>query len=274
MEKAYFEPIDSQRSNLFHTRGKVGGKTCLVMVDGGSQANLVSVDFCKRADIPTVPHSTPYRLQWLDDQGVKVEKQAKVLLTIGSYSDTILCDVVPMDACYVILRRPWAYDRDVVTYGKSNKCKVTLDNGKSYTLLPLSPDEILISQKKIQRLKLLQQQEELKADQECQEWSTRFEKEIQDLVMEDNLSDNLFDFVMSYPQIDIAVDDPPLPTIGESILIPQMVEDPVIEENSFVMPLGRVVHIDFICGDFFDKQADGPKVQDFLLQFKPSVFYF
>ncbi len=54
------------------------------------------------------------------------------------------------------------------------------------------------------RLQLLNEQ--LEATQECQEWSTSFEKEIHDLVMKDSLSLDIFDFALSCTQFE---DTPP-----------------------------------------------------------------
>ena len=56
-----------------------------------------------------------------------------------------------MDACHVLLGRPWEFDRDIIKYGASNKYKVKLENGRSFTLTPLPPSEIVISQMKIQK---------------------------------------------------------------------------------------------------------------------------
>ena len=40
---------------------------------------------------------------------------------IGDYHDKILCDVAEMDACHLLLGRPWQYDKEVVHHGKENK---------------------------------------------------------------------------------------------------------------------------------------------------------
>lgn len=40
-------------------------------------------------------------------------KQVLVSLFIEKYEDEVLCDVVPMQACHVLLGRPWQYDRRV-----------------------------------------------------------------------------------------------------------------------------------------------------------------
>jgi hypothetical protein len=50
--------------------------------------------------------------------------------------------VVPMQACQLLLGRPWLYDRDVQICGRTNKV-VLMYKGERITLLPFSPEEIL-----------------------------------------------------------------------------------------------------------------------------------
>ena len=58
--------------------------------------------------LTTIKHLEPYRLQWLNDSGeMKVNKQAKLKLSIDKYVDVVLCDVVPMHARHILLGRPW-----------------------------------------------------------------------------------------------------------------------------------------------------------------------
>jgi len=37
---------------------------------------------------------------------INVKNQVKVKLSVGNYVDDVLCDVVPMEACHVLLGRP------------------------------------------------------------------------------------------------------------------------------------------------------------------------
>lgn len=44
-----------------------------------------------------------------------------VTFSIGSvYRDSVWCDVVPMDACHLLLGRPWQFDRDMCYEGHRN----------------------------------------------------------------------------------------------------------------------------------------------------------
>ncbi|CAA7030782.1 unnamed protein product [Microthlaspi erraticum] len=68
-------PKEAQRENLFHSR-------CLVQEK---------------------KHPKPYQLQWINETGdMSVKEQVLVPLSIGSYEDEILCDVLPMDAGHII----------------------------------------------------------------------------------------------------------------------------------------------------------------------------
>ncbi|XP_061337074.1 uncharacterized protein LOC133284106, partial [Gastrolobium bilobum] len=103
---------DSQRENIFHTRCLIQGKVCTLIIDGGSCTNVASARMVSKLGMETKPHPLPYKLQWLIEDGeVTVSKQVEVNFSIGKYDDTVLCDVVPMEACHLLLGRPWQYDK-------------------------------------------------------------------------------------------------------------------------------------------------------------------
>ena len=129
--------VEDQRDQLFKTICLIKEKRCSVIIDGGSCTNVAAQELVTKLDLPTTPHPRPYALHWLDDGNkVKVNKQVKVCLTMGAYQDEVVCDVLPMDACHVLLGRPWQYDRDVVHHGKSNEY-VLKDKGKRIVLVPM-----------------------------------------------------------------------------------------------------------------------------------------
>ena len=43
-----------------------------------------------------------------------MREQFLITFNIVSYSDSVLFDFVPMDACHVLLGRPWQYDKRVI----------------------------------------------------------------------------------------------------------------------------------------------------------------
>ncbi|XP_019432676.1 PREDICTED: uncharacterized protein LOC109339658 [Lupinus angustifolius] len=96
-----------QRGNIFHTRCLVGGKVCCLIIDSGSCTNVASSRLVSKLNLETKTHPTPYHLQWLSEEGeMLVDKQVEVPFTIGNYEDSVLCDVVDMEASHLLLGRP------------------------------------------------------------------------------------------------------------------------------------------------------------------------
>ena len=63
---------------------------------------------------------------------------------ICTYKDELLCDIIPMDVCYILLGRPWKYDKEVVHYGGKNTYSLEKD-GKRHTLSPLEDEAVQVS---------------------------------------------------------------------------------------------------------------------------------
>ena len=55
------------------------------------------------------------------------------------YKDKILCDLAMMDACHLLLGRPWQYDVCAKHDGKTNVYTITKD-GVEYNMTPLPDD--------------------------------------------------------------------------------------------------------------------------------------
>ncbi|XP_059428527.1 uncharacterized protein LOC132162290 [Corylus avellana] len=105
----------------------------------------------EKLNLPTLKHSRPYKLQWLNDcEEVKVNKQVLVSFSIGKYNDEVLCDVVPMQAGHILLGRPWQFDRKVTHDGFKNRHSFVKDN-KTITLVPLTPRQVYEDQLKLKR---------------------------------------------------------------------------------------------------------------------------
>jgi len=137
------QPFDeSQRENIFHTRCLIQNNICSLIVDGGSYANVASTKVVDKLGLPTISHTKPYKLQWLSEVGeIIVNKQVLIHFSIGKYRDEVLCDVVPMEATYVLLGRPWQYDRKVFHDGFTNKLSLDF-HGHKVILKSLSPREV------------------------------------------------------------------------------------------------------------------------------------
>ena len=97
------------RNNIFRTRCTTKGKVCTVIIDGGSCENMVATTMVEKLGLTPEPHPDPYQLTWLKKGNiVKVNQRCLVKFSIGSrYSDEIWCEVIPMDACHLLLGRPW-----------------------------------------------------------------------------------------------------------------------------------------------------------------------
>ncbi|KAL5774198.1 hypothetical protein ACOSP7_011755 [Xanthoceras sorbifolium] len=106
---------DWLRNNVFHSTCTILGKVCRFIIDGGSCENIVSAEVVRKLEIKTGQHPKPYRLAWLQKGGeVAVSQRALISFSIGKhYRDQVWCDIVRMDACHLLLGRPWQYDRKV-----------------------------------------------------------------------------------------------------------------------------------------------------------------
>jgi hypothetical protein len=143
------DDAEQQRENIFHTKCHVNNKVCSMIIDGGSCTNVASTILVEKLNLPTLKHSRPYKLQWLNDCGeVRVDRQVLVTFSIGKYLDEVLCDVVPMHAGHILLGRPWQYDRRVTHDGFKNMYSF-VKGGKTIKLAPLTPSQVYEDQLKL-----------------------------------------------------------------------------------------------------------------------------
>ncbi|XP_057543823.1 uncharacterized protein LOC130823208 [Amaranthus tricolor] len=149
------EPIAPQRQHIFITKCKVEGEVCDLIIDSGSEANTVSKTLVTKLGLTTTNHPNPYKLSWLDsNSSTGVRKQSMVSFSIGSYHDSQLCDVVSMDACHILLGRPWQTDRKSVHDGYHNTYTIT-HQGKQKKLHPLPPPRFSQKVKQSKEVSLL-----------------------------------------------------------------------------------------------------------------------
>ncbi len=140
-----------QRANLFHTRGLAKGMPFSIIIDSGSCSDVVSTLLVHSLGLPTKRHPTPYHLNWFNDGSfVKVQNQVDLTFQIGDYEDTITCDVTPMQACHLLLGRPWQFDRKALHDGFKNSYKFSM-NDRKFLLLPLPPSQVYDDQLKLEK---------------------------------------------------------------------------------------------------------------------------
>ncbi|GKA24457.1 RNA-directed DNA polymerase [Tanacetum coccineum] len=102
--------------HIFHARCTSHGKVCNFIIDDGSCENVVSKTMLKKLSLKTKKHPRPYKLSWLQKgKSVHVDQRCLVYFSIGDkYWDEVWCDVVPMDACHLLLGRQWQFDRRTI----------------------------------------------------------------------------------------------------------------------------------------------------------------
>lgn len=155
------------RRALFRMKCKILGKVCKVVVDSGSIDNVISKEVVTKLKLHKIPHENPYKVTWINKrQRILVNEQAWVELSIARYKDKLLCDVLPMDACYLLLGRPWKFDREVLYDGRENAITFK-KGGKSFKIQSLLEGEE--TQAKVPRVLFCSGKEFVKdlKDEEC-----------------------------------------------------------------------------------------------------------
>jgi len=129
----------TQREQIFHSRCTIGGKVCKLIIDGGSCTNVASMTLINKLQVPTKVHHTPYTLQWLKQGSeVTVSKQALLYFSVSPYCGEVLYNVLPMDACHILLDQPWLFDNHVMHDGHANPYALKF-KGRNLTLTPYHP---------------------------------------------------------------------------------------------------------------------------------------
>ncbi|GKA11185.1 putative CCCH-type zinc finger family protein, partial [Tanacetum coccineum] len=103
----------------------------------GSCENVISQDAVEKLNLKQEKLLKPCKLSWFKKGNeVNVDTRCLVSFSIGrKYIDNVWCDVVSMDACHVLLGRPWQFDRCTTHDGRSNTYSFNKDNVK-VTLVP------------------------------------------------------------------------------------------------------------------------------------------
>ncbi|XP_010263723.1 PREDICTED: uncharacterized protein LOC104601919 [Nelumbo nucifera] len=94
-------------------------------------------DVVQKLQLLPEKHPNPYIIEWIKEVGgVRVEERCKVPFSIGKYTDEVYRYIVDMDACHVLLGRPWQFDADAKHLGRKNTYQLEKE-GVRYTLLPM-----------------------------------------------------------------------------------------------------------------------------------------
>ncbi|XP_031405667.1 uncharacterized protein LOC116214398 [Punica granatum] len=129
---------ESQRNKLFQTRCLIKSRPFIVIINSGSQENIIRKAVVEKLKLPMEKHSNPYSVGWIKAVGeIRVNERCKVPFSIGRYRDEVYCDLVDMEACHLLLGHPWKYDNDSKHLGRDNTYQLVKE-GVRYTLLPMS----------------------------------------------------------------------------------------------------------------------------------------
>nr|KYP40610.1 Retrovirus-related Pol polyprotein from transposon 297 family [Cajanus cajan] len=130
----------------------ISKRICSLIVDSGSCSNCCSTRLVNKLALTTIPDPQPYKLHWLNEgEELEVNQQVKVKFSIGDYKDKVLCDVIPMEACHILLGRPWQFDKHIIHDGLTKKISFTHKNRK-IVFHPLTPPQVFEDQKQMKNI--------------------------------------------------------------------------------------------------------------------------
>jgi hypothetical protein len=120
------EDIDCRRK-LFHIRVIMRRTKIDILIDSGSQSNLISEELVKKLGLKTQTHHKPYTLKWISNHHqMHITKQCTIKFAISSkYVDEVTCDVVSLRECGMILGSPYLFDRKEIFYRTKNQYQFT-----------------------------------------------------------------------------------------------------------------------------------------------------
>lgn len=98
---------------------------------------MVSKGIVEKLQLNCEKHPRPYKISGFKKGGeVPIKEHCLVQFSVGKYQDDIWCDVLPMDACHILLGRPWQFDQRAIHDGYNNTYSFNFKEVK-YILTPL-----------------------------------------------------------------------------------------------------------------------------------------
>ena len=105
----------------------------------------------------------------------------------------MLCDVAPIEACHILLGKPWKIERNVKLYGKTNKFSF-VHEGRKIKHAPLSPKEASEDQVKLRKKIEHERKEEKEKEKKDREMR---EKDSEKKEQKKNRNMNILLFILS-----------------------------------------------------------------------------
>ena len=109
--------------------------------------------------LPAWKHPQPHRVEWMYHTGkLKVTHKVHVKVSVGDSTYMVICDVIPMDACHLLLGWSWQYDHNAMHEGRTNTYSFW-NVGKRRVLRPMfdsaiKVDDVVSLHKKVENAKL------------------------------------------------------------------------------------------------------------------------
>lgn len=93
------EAEDWQQNSIFHT--PMHWKHRPQIIDPESCTNTISEDVVHKLGLKTKPHPNPYKLNWVNNSYLEVNKKSLVTYSIASLIRNVECDLQPMKVCHL-----------------------------------------------------------------------------------------------------------------------------------------------------------------------------
>lgn len=128
-------------NNAFRSTRLVNGQECMVVIDGGSSSNNASQAPMDSLQLRVHKHPQPYFVWWLmTKEEVQLRERCQVtFIFYDDYKDKVWCNVVLMDAGYVLLVRPWMHEKHGIHQMRENTYTFIKDD-KVITLYPMKQE--------------------------------------------------------------------------------------------------------------------------------------
>jgi len=98
-----------------------------LIIDSGSQKNLILVEVMKQLGLLTISISQSYTIGWLHQgRDLRVRKHCHHPYNIKPFMDEVLCGVAPLEFCNVLLGQPYLWKRHVVYEARPRSVIISL----------------------------------------------------------------------------------------------------------------------------------------------------
>ena len=98
---------NENQAPIFITRVTCKGRACNGIIDSGSALSVISKEAADKLQLLTIKHLRPYRVAWVNDYAIPINRQCIDPLKMGSYEDNVKCDVILMNVAHILFGRPW-----------------------------------------------------------------------------------------------------------------------------------------------------------------------